>query len=52
MVTTKKIGIIAGGKSSEREISLKSGNAVYNALKKKGYNVVFIDAAEDLPILL
>lgn len=48
MITTKKIGILAGGTSAEREVSLKSGNAVYKALLSRGYNAVFIDAAEDL----
>ena len=32
------IGILMGGCSSEREISLKSGKAVYNALKEIGCN--------------
>ena len=39
----KKIGVLAGGASNEREISLKSGNAVLSALKKKGLNVHLID---------
>lgn len=43
-----KVGVIAGGMSAEREVSLKSGQAVYNALKEVGYNVVFIDAQRDL----
>lgn len=38
-----------GGLSKEREISLKSGNAILNALKQKGYQVVAIDCGEDLP---
>ncbi len=48
LVTGKRIGVIAGGLSAEREVSLRSGRAVYNALKEKGYDVVFIDAGEDL----
>ena len=48
MITTKKIGVLAGGISAEREVSLKSGASVYKALLSKGYNAVFIDAAEDL----
>ncbi len=39
----KKIGVLYGGVSSEREISLKSGKAVFNALKKMKYNVCAID---------
>lgn len=48
LVTDRLIGVIAGGVSAEREVSLKSGAAVYNALKEKGYRVVFIDAREDV----
>ncbi len=44
-----RIGVIAGGESSEREVSLKSGRAVFEALKGKGYNVLFIDADRTLP---
>ncbi len=44
----KKIGVLLGGDSSEREVSLKSGMAVFNALRAKKYNVVAIDAALDL----
>ncbi|RKY31450.1 MAG: D-alanine--D-alanine ligase [Candidatus Omnitrophota bacterium] len=38
-----KIGVIMGGLSSERDISLKSGEAVYNNLKQAGIEVVAID---------
>jgi D-alanine-D-alanine ligase len=40
----KKIGVLYGGLSSEREISIKSGSAVLNALKKLKLNVCGIDA--------
>jgi len=43
-----KVGVIAGGISSEREVSLRSGQAVFNALKELGFNAVFIDAGKDL----
>jgi D-alanine-D-alanine ligase len=36
-----------GGRSAEREVSLKSGEAVYTALIKKGYHAVRIDAVEN-----
>ncbi len=42
-----KIAVFMGGISSEREISLKSGNAVLNSLKKQGYNAYGIDLNED-----
>lgn len=44
----KRIAALYGGRSSEREISIKSGAAVLNSLIKLGYNAVGIDAAEDL----
>ena len=48
MLTNKKIGVLAGGVSAEREVSLRSGKAIFKALSDKGYNVVFIDTKEDL----
>ena len=39
----KKIGVLCGGISSEREISLQSGKAIFNALKKLGLKAVLID---------
>jgi len=44
----KKIGVLMGGRSSEREVSLKSGNAVREALIRKGYNVSAVDPGSDL----
>ncbi len=43
-----KVGVIAGGISSEREVSLRSGQAIFNALKELGYDAVFIDADKEL----
>ncbi len=43
-----KIGVLLGGKSSEREISLKSGGAVLESLIRSGYNAVAIDAKDRL----
>ncbi len=40
--------MLYGGRSSEREISIKSGTAVLGSLIKLGYNAVGIDAAENL----
>jgi len=48
MLTTKRIGVLAGGESAEREVSLRSGRAIFNALKAAGYNAVSIDAGPDL----
>lgn len=38
-----KVGVLMGGPSTEREISLKSGKAVYEALKQLGLKVDTID---------
>ncbi|MEN6460805.1 MAG: D-alanine--D-alanine ligase [Syntrophomonas sp.] len=38
-----KVVVIMGGESSEREVSLRSGQAVFNALKTKGYDVEALD---------
>lgn len=42
-----KIGVLMGGPSSEREISLKSGKAVYEALSQPGLNAAGIDIKTD-----
>ncbi|GMR04955.1 MAG: D-alanine--D-alanine ligase [Thermodesulfobacteriota bacterium] len=44
----KLIGVLMGGVSREREVSLKTGSAVVTALKAAGYRAVAIDAGEDL----
>jgi D-alanine-D-alanine ligase len=44
----KKIGVLMGGLSAEREVSLKSGAAVLAALTAQGYNAVGIDVGRDL----
>src|SRR5512142_2568155 len=48
LVTNKKIGVLMGGLSSEREVSLASGNAVLAALREKGYHPVPIDVGRDV----
>ncbi|MDD5669103.1 MAG: D-alanine--D-alanine ligase [Candidatus Omnitrophica bacterium] len=42
-----KIGILMGGPSSERDISLKSGSAVYEAFSTSGFETVAIDIQTD-----
>lgn len=39
----KKIGILFGGDSKEREVSLRSGENIYQSLLKQGYDCVKID---------
>ncbi len=43
----KKIAVLLGGKSAEREISLKTGAAVANGLINLGYKVKSIDTGND-----
>lgn len=43
-----RVGLLYGGTSSEREVSLMSGEAVYQALLNLGVDVVAIDAGENL----
>lgn len=38
-----KVAVLAGGLSSERDISIKSGRAVFNALKFEGCNVEWLE---------
>ncbi|NOK31762.1 D-alanine--D-alanine ligase [Corallococcus exercitus] len=48
----KRVGVLYGGLSSEREVSLRTGAAVAGALKGLGYDVVEIDVGKDLPARL
>lgn len=47
-ISKKKIGVLMGGTSAEREVSLKSGSAIFNTLKQLKYNVAAIDAGDDI----
>ena len=42
----ERIGVLMGGFSSEREVSLKSGDAVGKALSGLGYQVIIIDFSD------
>ena len=42
------VAILSGGISPERDVSLKGGDQVYNALDKQKYNVVRYDPKTDL----
>jgi D-alanine-D-alanine ligase len=48
IVTKKKIGVLMGGLSSERDVSLASGGAILKALQAKGYEAVGIDVGRDI----
>lgn len=47
-----RVAVIAGGKSGEREVSLRSGKAIHAALAGAGHDVVLLDAGVDLPSVL
>ena len=49
---SKQIGVLMGGLSGEREVSLRTGQAVLNALQQKGYRCTAIDAGRDLALQL
>lgn len=44
----KKICVLMGGRSGEREVSLRSGKRVFGSLKKQNYNVISMDLEDDL----
>ena len=39
----KRIGVVLGGLSSERDVSLKTGAGVHAALLEAGYQAIAID---------
>lgn len=45
-IKNKRIAVLYGGSSSEREISLLSGRAVYESLRSAGFCVQLIDAKD------
>ncbi len=45
---SKKIGVLMGGLSAEREVSLNSGSAVHGALLELGYKAVALDVGRDI----
>jgi D-alanine-D-alanine ligase len=47
-----RVALIAGGKSSEREVSLKSGEQVYQALNKDKYDIRRYDPLDELERLV
>lgn len=43
-----RVGVLAGGPSSEREISLRSGKTVHEALLRDGFDAILLDVGDDL----
>ena len=46
MTTFKRVAVLLGGRSAEREISLVSGHACADALREESFDVIEIDALE------
>jgi D-alanine-D-alanine ligase len=44
----RKIAVLMGGRSLEREVSLRSGEAVFRALQELGYRAIALDVTPDL----
>lgn len=42
-LTRARIGVLMGGSSSERDVSLRTGQAVHQSLLRRGYDAVAID---------
>ncbi len=43
-----KIGVLLGGRSAEREVSLRTGEAIYHALLSNGYDAIKIDVDNNI----
>ena len=43
------VGVLLGGRSAEREVSLRTGAAVLGSLRRLGHRAVAIDVGADLP---
>lgn len=50
--TTHRVAVLMGGSSAEREVSLSTGRECAEALRVAGFEVVEIDAGNDLPARL
>lgn len=46
--TGKKVAVLYGGRSSEREVSLKTGAACAEALRSRGHDLTLVDAGLDV----
>ncbi len=48
MSTYKRVAVLLGGRSAEREVSLSSGRGCAKALREEGFDIVEIDPGENL----
>jgi D-alanine-D-alanine ligase len=51
-VKTKRVGVLMGGVSTEREVSLRTGEAIHDALRERGYDVVKVLVDRDIDVSL
>jgi D-alanine-D-alanine ligase len=51
-LSNKRVGVLSGGLSVEREVSLRSGAAISEALRSLGYRVVDVDVQRDVALKL
>jgi D-alanine-D-alanine ligase len=51
-LANKRVGVLSGGLSVEREVSLRSGAAISEALRSVGYRVVEVDVQRDVALRL
>ncbi len=49
---SRKIGVLLGGLSSEREVSLRTGEAVLTALRERGHDAIPIYVDRDIDVAL
>jgi len=47
-IVKRRVGVLYGGRSSEREVSLRSGQAVFEALVARGHDAVLVDVGLDV----
>lgn len=45
-MSAERVAVLAGGRSPEREVSLRSGHRVTTALRSRGYDATVVDPAE------
>ncbi|HEY4059652.1 MAG TPA: D-alanine--D-alanine ligase [Kofleriaceae bacterium] len=52
VMQSRKIGVLLGGQSSERDVSLRTGQAVLEALRERGHDAVpiYVDADVDVAL--
>ena len=43
-----KVGLLSGGNSTEREVSLSSGKSIYKACRDLGYQVKILDPIDGI----